>query len=188
VQPHLLGLEVDHKEDAREVQESGQDGPDHDLRVGDADHLSHEESGGAHDGGHDLSASGGGGLNGTRELRGIASLLHQGDGNGAGGHGVAHRGTGHHAAQSGRDDGYLGGTAGGGACDGVCPFNEEVGDAGGLQESAEDDEQHDVGAAHADGGANDAVGGVEQVVHNALHRLSGKHGQISIKNEGRGHA
>ena len=44
---------------------------------------------------------------------------------------------------------------------GVGQVDEELGDAGPLQEGAEDDEHHDELGAHADGAAEDAVEGVE---------------------------
>ena len=156
---------MDGDVDAGEVQHGGEDGLQGHLGVGDAHVLGHQEGGGAHDGGHDLAAGGGRGLHGAGKLALIAGLLHHGDGDGAGGHGVAHGGAGHHAAQGGGDNGHLGGAAGGGAGHAVGQVDEEVGDAGALQEGAEDDEHHDVLLAHVDGGAHDAAGGVEQVVN-----------------------
>ena len=152
---------MDGDVDAGEVQHRRQDGPHGDGAVGLAGELCHQEGCGAHDGGHDLAAGGGSRLHGAGELRLVARLLHHGDGDGAGGDGVAHGGAGHHAAQGGGDDGHFGGAAGGGTGHGIGQVDEELGDAGPLQEGAEDDEHHDELGAHADGAAEDAVEGVE---------------------------
>ena len=53
------------------------------------------------------------------------------------------------------------GATGGGTGHGIGQVDEELGDAGPLQEGAEDDEHHDELGAHADGAAEDAVEGVE---------------------------
>ncbi|CAN4042350.1 site-specific DNA-methyltransferase (adenine-specific), partial [Dysosmobacter welbionis] len=161
LQAQLLGLQMDGDVDAGEVQHRRQDGPHGDGAVGLAGELCHQEGCGAHDGGHDLAAGGGSRLHGAGELRLVARLLHHGDGDGAGGDGVAHGGAGHHSAQGGGDDGHLGGAAGGGTGHGIGQVDEELGDAGPLQEGAEDDEHHDELGAHADGAAEDAVEGVE---------------------------
>ena len=174
---------MDGNIDAGEVEDSGENGLQGHLGIGDAHKLGHQEGGGAHDGGHDLPAGGGGGLNGAGKLRLVAGLLHHGDGHRAGGHGVAHGGAGHHAAQSGGDDGHLGGTAGGGTSHGVGQIDEEVGDAGALQEGAEDDEDHDVLGTHLGGSAHHAVGGVEQVVDHLTKADVGK----SINEQGAHH-
>ncbi len=113
LQPQLLGLQMDGDVNAGEVQHGGQDGLQSHLGIGDAHVLGHQEGGGAHDGGHDLAAGGGGRLNGSGKFGLVARLFHHGDGDGAGGHGVAHGGAGHHAAQGGGDHGHLGGAAGG---------------------------------------------------------------------------
>ncbi len=115
-------------------------------------------------GGHDLPAGGGGGLHRAGKFRPIAGALHHGDGDGAGGHGVAHGRAGYHAAQGGRDDGDLGRAAGGCAGSGVCQIDEEIGDPGPLQERAEDDKHHDVFGADADGRAHHAGGGEKQII------------------------
>ena len=159
---------MDGDEDAGEVQDGRQDGLHGHLGVGQLHVLRHQEGGSAHDGRHDLAAGRGGGLHGARELRLVAGLLHHRDGEGTGGDGITHRGAGHHAAQSGADNSHLGGTAAGPAGDAVGEADEEIGDTGALQERAEDDEQHDVRVAHADGRADNAGGGVEQLVDDGL--------------------
>ena len=158
-------------EDAGEVQHGGQDGLDGHGGIGQTHVLRHQEGGSAHDGGHDLAAGGGGRLDSAGELRLIAGLFHHGDGDGAGGNGVAHGGAGHHAAQGGGDDRHLGGAAAGPTGNAVGKADEEVGDAGALQKRAENDEQNDVGIADVDRGADDAVGGVEQLIDDVLQRL-----------------
>ena len=168
LQTQLLRLQMDGDKNTGEVQDGGQDGLDGHLGVGQLHVLRHQEGGSAHDGGHDLTAGGGGRLYRAGELGLIAGLLHHGDGERAGGHGVAHGRAGHHAAQGGGDDGHLGRAAAGPAGQPVGEADEEVGDAGALQERAENDEQNDVGVAHADRRADDAGGGVEQLVDDGL--------------------
>ena len=151
-------------EDAGKVQGGGQDGPGGDEAVAKARVLHHEEGRRAHDGRHDLAAGRGGGLHRAGKFRPVAVLLHHGDGDGAGGNGIAHRGAGDHAAQSGGDHGHLRRAAAGAASDGVCQLNKELGNACPLQERAEDNKEDDEGGAGTDGGADDAFGGVKQVV------------------------
>ena len=161
---------MDGNEDAGEVEHRRQDGLHGHGGVRDLHILRQQEGGGAHDGGHDLPAGGGGSLHGPGKLRLVAGLLHHGDGDGARGHGVSHGGAGHHAAESGGDNGHLGRAAGGPACQLVGKGDEEVGDAGALQERAEDDKEDDVLIAGADGRTDGAGGGVEQGIgHPAQH-------------------
>ena len=159
---------MDGDENAGEVQHGGKDGLYSYLRIGDIHVLCHQERRCAHDGGHDLTTGRGGGLHRAGELRLVAGFLHHGDGDGASGHGVAHGGAGHHAAQGGGNDRHLGGAAAGPAGDTVGKADEEVGDAGALQKRAENDEQHDIGIAHVDGCADDAGGGIEQLIDDGL--------------------
>ena len=160
-QAQLLGLQVDGDKNTGKVQHSGQDGLDHDGAVGQLDVVRHQESGGAHDGGHDLTAGGGGGLGGSGELRLVAGLLHQGDGDGAGAHGIGYGGAGDHALHGADHNSHLGGAAGHAAHGGVGDVDKEVSDAGALQECAEDDEHHDELRAHADGSGEQALLAVE---------------------------
>ena len=160
----LLRLEVDAEEDAEEVEERRQDRTDDDVGILIAGHFRHDERRGAHDGGHDLAAGGGRSLDRAGKLGGIAGLLHHRDGHGTGGNGVADGGTGDHAAQGGGDDRDLRGTAGRPADQRVRTVDEEVGDTGRLKERAEQQEQRNVGRADGDRGADDAVGGIEDVV------------------------
>ena len=171
LQAQLLGLQMDGDEDPGEVQQRGQDGLDGHLGVGQLHVLGHEEGRRTHDGGHDLAAGGGRGLDGAGELGLVAGLLHHGDGEGTGGDGVAHGGAGHHAAQGGADNSHLRRAAAGPASQTVGKADEEVGDAGALQERAEDDEQNDVGVAHVDGRTDNAAGGVEQLVDDGFQRV-----------------
>ena len=155
---------MDGQEDAGEVQQGGEDGLHRHVGVGGVHILRHEEGRRAHDGGHDLPAGGSRRLHCPGELALIAGPLHHGDGDGAGGDSVAHRGAGHHAAEGGGDDRHLGGAAGGAARQGVGEVNEEIGDARPLQERAEDDEHGDELGADLDGRRHDAGGAVEQGV------------------------
>ena len=182
-----FGLEVDHQEDAGEIQGGRQDGAHQDVGVLSIRHLSHQEGRSAQDGGHDLTAGGSGRLDGAGKLGGIAGPLHQGDGDRAGGHGVAHGGAGHHAAQGGGNDSHLSGAAGGRAGDAVGAVNKERSDTGGLQEGSEQHEQEDVRGADLDGGTDDAVGGIDQVIDGALKGLVSTHRQQGVGHKGGRH-
>ena len=89
LETELLGFEVNRDEDARKVQESREDRLERDLAVGNADIFCHQERGRAHDGRHDLAAGGGCRLNGAGKFGLVAGLFHHGDGDRAGGDGVA---------------------------------------------------------------------------------------------------
>lgn len=154
-----------HKEDAGEVQNGGQDGGNDDGSIGDAGDLRHKEGGGAHDGRHDLTAGGSGGLHCCGKFRLIAHLFHGGDGDAAAADGIGDGGAGIHSLQGAGDNGDLGGAAHAGTRDGVCQIHEEGADAGLFEEGAEDDKQHDKGGADGDGGGEDAaIEVIEQVV------------------------
>ena len=182
-----------HHEDTGEIQHGGQDrtygniAVVHDnVRHGDV--LHHQEGGSAHNRRHNLPAGGGRGLDRAGKLGLVAGLLHHRNGDGAGGHGVADRGTGHHAAQGGGDDRDLRRTAGGSARDGVCKLDKELGNARLVQECAEDDEQDNEVQAGTDGGADNAVSSVEEVIYVHAqgllrHGVDDKHGSHDYDRE-----
>ena len=94
----------------------------------------------------------------------VAGFLHHRNGDGAGGHGVAHGGAGHHAAQRGGHDRNLGRAARKAAAQAVGKADEEFSDARALKECAEDDKHHDVLRAHVDRRRQHAGIAVEQLV------------------------
>ena len=167
-QAKLLGFQMDRDEDACKVQNRRQNGLDDDLGVGNLHIVSHQESGSAHDGGHDLTAGGGGCFGCCGKLRLVAGALHQRNGDGAGAYCVGHRGTGDHAFHGGCHDGNLGRTAGETADNGVGDLNEEISNAGTLQEGTEDDEHHDELGADIDGGGEDTFLAVEQIADSVV--------------------
>ena len=187
----FLGLQVHGDKDSGKVQHSGQDGLDHDLAIGNLDIVRHQECGGAHNGGHDLTAGGGGGFRRSGKFRLIASALHQRDGYGAGANGIGNGGTGNHAFHGAGHHGYLGRAAGEAAHHSIGNVDEEIRNAGTLQESAEDDEHHNELRAHIDGSGEDAFLAVEQVadgiVQFAPQRGIGKSPAQGINQEGAGH-
>ena len=142
-QAQLFGLEVDGDEDAGEIQDRGQDGPDDDARIGHADVFGHQEGRCAHERRHDLPAGRGGGVDRAGEFAPITGLLHHRDRDRAGRDRVAHRRAGHHAAQRRGNDRHLGRAAGEAADEGVGQVDEELRDARALEEGAEDDEDDD---------------------------------------------
>jgi hypothetical protein len=81
-------------------------------------------------------------------LRPVADLLHQRDGQRAGGHHIAGGCAVDHAHQAGGEDRHLGRSAAGAASGGKGEVDEIVADLGGLQEGRKDDEQDDVGRRH----------------------------------------
>ena len=163
---------MDREENASEVEKCREDGFHSHVGVGGIHILRHKEGGRTHNGGHNLPAGRGSGLHRRSELTLVAGSLHHGDGDGAGGNGVAHGGTGHHAAEGGRDDRYLGGAAGGAARQGVGQINKEIGDTRPLQERAEDDEHGDKLGAHLHRGGQDAGGAVEEGVNHPSQVLA----------------
>ena len=154
---------MDRNENTEEIQDCGKDRPLDDVSVGNTDKVRHQESGGAHDGRHDLAACGGSRFDRAGELVLITGLLHHGNGNGTGGHGVADRRTGDHAAESGGNDRHLGGTAGETSGDGVGHINEEIGNAGPFQEGAENDKDDDIFGTDVDRRSQYAFLGIEKV-------------------------
>ena len=108
----------------------------------------------------------------TCKLGGIAGLFHHGDGDGAGGDGVADRGAGNHTAQSRGYDRDLCRAAGGSAGYLICKVDEELCDAGALKERAEDDKYDNELSTDVYRGADNAAGAVKQRVdHTAEHTL-----------------
>ena len=107
----LLCDHVDKDEHGEEVGHSRQDGCCCDLRILHTDDLGHDECASAHDGGHDLAAGGSNRLDCCRLFGVITGLLHQGDGQNAGGGNICDRRTRNHAQQAGRDDSCLCGAA-----------------------------------------------------------------------------
>ena len=165
LQAQPLGFKVHHQKDAGKIQHGGQNGRHDDGGVGNAGDLGHQKGRGAHDGRHDLSAGGSGGLHRGGKFRSVAHLLHGGDGDAAAADGVGDRGAGVHPHQCAGDDRHLGRAAHAGARDGVGQVDKEGADAGLFQKGAENDEQHDKGGADGDGGRKDAaVQVVEQVI------------------------
>ena len=152
----LGGPHLHLKDDAQVVDQGGQDGGLDDDRVLYAQGLRHDKGGGAHDGGQQLSAHRGGGLHGPGKLLGVARLLHQGDGKGAGGDHIGHGGAVDGAQEAGGQHRHLGGAALGVAGQGVGNVIEELAHAALVHHLAEDDEQHDKGGRHLHGASVDA--------------------------------
>ena len=193
LEAELLCFEVDRNEYTCKVQERREYRLERDLAVRNADILGHQERRRAHDGGHDLAAGGCSGFNGACKLGLVAGLFHHGDGDGAGGDGVADRGAGNHAAQSRGYDRDLCRAAGGSTGYLVCKVDEELCDTGALKERAEDDKYDDELCADVYRGADNAAGGVEQRVDHAaeneldIHAL-GEHAPERVHDQCAGNA
>ena len=156
---------MDGNENTGKVQNRGKDGLCNDLTVRQLDIVRHQERRGTHNGGHNLSAGGSGGLRGSRELRSIAGLFHQRNGHGTGAHGIGNGGTGHDALKGAGNHRHLGRAAGEAAHKSVGNFNEEFRNAGTLQERAKDNEYYNKLGANIDGRGEDALLAVKQVTH-----------------------
>ena len=139
VEAVLGGPHLDLDDDAQIVDQGGDDGGLDNDAVLNAQGLRHDEGGGAHDGGQQLAAHGGGGLHGAGELLGVAGLLHQGNGEGAGGDHVGHGGAVDGAQEAGGQNGHLGGAALGVAGQGVGDVVEELAHAALVHDLAEND-------------------------------------------------
>ena len=163
LKPQAFCLQMDADPDAGEIQGRRDQCADHQLTVGHAAGFRDQKGSGAHDRRHDLAARGCGSLDRTGKFRLIAQLFHQRDREGTGGNRVGDRGTGDRSLQSGGKDRHLRRSAGRPACQRVRQINEELADAGLLQEGAEQDEQENVGGADAQRVSDDALGGDEQV-------------------------
>ena len=153
----LLGQHMHQQENSQVVHDCGDSGGLADGHVGNAQHFRHQEGAGAHNGRHDLTAGGSGGLNGTGFLGGVAHLLHHGDGHNAGAGHVGGGGAGDHAHQAGGHNGCLGraGVVVGAGTELDADVDQNLAAAAGAEQGAEDhDPVHEAGA-RAGGGAVD---------------------------------
>ena len=171
-QPALVRLQVDEPEQPAEVQHRGKDARERDLGVGDAGMRGHDERRRAEDGRHDLPAVRGQRLDRPRDARPVAELLHQRDGELAGGIDVGDGRAGHRSDEAGGEHRHLRRPSARVAGDAVGEPDEEVGRTGTLGERAEDDEQHDVRGRDPQRHAPDAVVGQVHVVEHVLEAES----------------
>ena len=128
-----------------------------DLSILDAQGLCHNKGSGSHDRGQKLAAHRGGGLHRAGKLFAIASLFHQRDSKGAGSHHIGHSRAVDGAQETRGQHGHLGGAA-------LCVTSQSVGDvikelahAALVHDFAKDDEQHNIGGGHLDGGAINSI-------------------------------
>ncbi len=140
-----------------------------------AQRFRHDKCRRAHDGRQQLAAHRGGGLDRAGKLLGVACLLHQRDGEGAGGDHVGHGGAVDGAEEAGGQHGHLRRAALGVAGEGVGDVVEELAHAALVHHFAEDDKQHDIGRGHLDRGAVDAVDVGGQIGHDAVPVIAAVH-------------
>jgi hypothetical protein len=155
----FFGFVVDEKKHGHVVHDRRHQGHLDDGQVAGVGEFGHEKRAGAHDGRHELSAGGGGRFDGAGHMGPVADFLHHGDGEGARGHDISNSGAGHRSHEAGGDHRGLGRPAGKATGEGVGQFDEKIAAAGGFQKGAEQDEDEDKGGGHADGQAEDALGG-----------------------------
>ncbi len=140
-QAHLGGLDVDDVEQRAVGQEGRHEGVLDDFGVGDADILRDQEGGRPHDRRHELAVDAGRAFDRAGLHRRIADALHQGNGEGAGGHRVGDRGAGDHPGHAGGDHAGLRRTAAELAEHGKGELDEIVPGSGALEQAAEQHEQ-----------------------------------------------
>ena len=162
-----LGLEVHHREAGEVVEQRRNDGDEHQFLVGHAEQLGHDERRGAHHRRRHLPAAGRGRLDAAGEAGGEAVLLHQRNGERAGGDGVGHGRAGDHPEQARGHDADLRRAAGEAAGDDGREIHEQPSEAGHLRQHAEQNEVEDVGRDDADRDAVDAFGADVDVVDDA---------------------
>ncbi len=156
-----LGLVVDHHKDAEEIHERRKDGHQHDLGVGDAGELRHDEAARPHDGRHEHTADGCGRLDTARHMGAEARLLHHGDGKGAGGHRIGDGAARDGAEQPAGDDGHLSRSADLVAHRGQREIDEKALGAARFEKRPEDHEQDHVGGQHVGHDPEHAVALIE---------------------------
>ena len=167
VESQFLAPQMHGDENAHVIQEARHQTCEHNFRVRNADVLSHDKAGGAHDGGNQLSAGGGAGFHSTGKLWGITALFHQGNGKGAGAHHVGGGSAGDGAERGTGDNGHLGRAAGGASRQAQGDILNEITHAASLQQRAEEDEQRHVCSGSAQGASKDALGNHEHVIGHA---------------------
>jgi hypothetical protein len=160
--------DVDEEVDGREVEERREDREAHDVGVGEAGVLGHEEGARPHDRRHDLPAGRGGGLDAARLLPGVAELLHERDRERARRHDVGDGAARDRTHETRGDDGGLGRAAPLAPGDGVRQVDEEAAGAGRLEEGAEEDEGEDDRGRHAEREAEDPLLAEVEVAHDAV--------------------
>jgi hypothetical protein len=140
---------------------AGKDGHQHDLGIGHAGQLGHDEPAGAHDGRHEHAADGGRRLDAAGHVGPEAGLFHHGDGEGAGGDRVGDGAAGDGAEQAAGDDRHLGRSADLVAHGRQGKVDEKPLGPAFFQKGPEQDEQDHVGGQHVGHDAEHAVALVE---------------------------
>lgn len=158
------GIHIHRHQQRHIVQHSRDQGGDHDLKIGHAQHFGDDESGGSHDGGHDLPAGGGGRLYRASILRREAVALHQRDGKRPGADDIGHRAAADGAEETAGYHGHFGRAAPVFAKSAGGQVSEVVAYAGFLKDGPQDDKEHNVQG-----------GGIER---RAPHAITGNKNQI----------
>jgi hypothetical protein len=160
----LQSHEMHPHADGKVVQDGSQEGPDRDGGIGDVGNFRHDKCAGTHDGRHQKTAGGSGGLHRTGELGTVAEFLHQRDGEGAGCVHIGCRHAGDGSEEAGTDHRYLGRSTRGRAGHAAGKVGKELAGLGILHEGSEDDEHGNKGRSNAgDGSVDSGIG--YQVVH-----------------------
>ena len=172
-QPFHAGLQrlQVHDVEQRDVRnQRRQDGVLHHLHVGDAHVLHHQEGRCAHHRRHDLAVDRGRHLHRAGLVAAVAHALHQRNGEGAGGHHVGDRRAGDDASGRRRHHRRLGRPPAHVAQQRERALDEVVAGAGFVEQRAEQHEQEDEAAGHAQRDAEYALGGEPEVRGRPLQR------------------
>ena len=168
IQAELERLEVDDAQQPDVAQGGGEDRVAHDLGIGDADVLDHQEGCRAHHRRHDLPVDRAHGLDGARLHATVACLLHQRDGEDAAADDIAHRAAGDHAVEGGAHDRHLRGSAAQVAERGEAHLHHVVAAAGPVEQRAEQHVDEDRTGGHAQRDAIHALGGQPEMREQAV--------------------
>ncbi|MQM39960.1 hypothetical protein KBTX_04000 [wastewater metagenome] len=172
--------QVHLKQDAEVEQQRRNDARQHDLGVGHAQHLGHDEGRRAHDRRQDLAAHARRGLDCPGEFGTIAGALHQRDGERARGHHVGDRRAVDRAEKTAGDHGDLGRTAPGRTGDREREVVEQLPQPRLDQKGAEQDEQDDVARRYRNRRAQQPLGDIDQMRHD-LARGREHYGLVEIR-------
>ena len=160
------GLHVDHEKDRREEQQRRNNSHLHDVGIGRADDLGHDEGRRPHHRRHDLATGGDHRLDGPGLVRLVAFLFHHRDGQRPSDRHVARRRAGYHAQQGGENDRCLGARRQHAPCQAAGQPEEEITGAEFTEESAVDGKHDDIGRRNADRNAVDPqTGGGQEFRH-----------------------
>ena len=175
------GLQVHHVEQRKVVEACGKDGGLAHLKVGNPQHVRHDEGPRAHHRRHDLASGGGHRLHCAGKLGAVTDLHHQGDGEGAGGDHIGNGRAADGPEKSAAHDRHLGRPTPEMPGHGVGEHHEKLTGAGDHQKPTEHDENEDETRAHAERDAEQPFGGqvlIAQKLFEVIGRMAPGAGDV----------